>query len=105
MISSFLLILNNLFLKKNFLPKYEINIFLLIIITIILIQSSERGKKLSFLIKEATIEIRKIVKPTKKEAFYTTLVIVLVTFLTSIIIWGLDNILFYIISIITKMRI
>ncbi|CAL4318280.1 preprotein translocase subunit SecE [Buchnera aphidicola] len=105
LISLFLLILNNFFLKKTYIFKYITNFFLLLIITIILVQFTRKGKKLLSLIKEAFIEIKKVVYPTKRETLYTTIVIILVTFLTSIIVWGLDNILFYIISIITKMRI
>ncbi|WP_343153742.1 preprotein translocase subunit SecE [Buchnera aphidicola (Mindarus keteleerifoliae)] len=101
----FSFVLNNFIFKKTSIFNYFINFITSITIIFLLIQSTKKGKKIFLLIKEAKTEFNKIIFPKKKETFYMTLVIVLVTFLTSILVWGLDNILFYIISTITKLRI
>ncbi len=57
-----------------------------------------RGKAFRILLKEANIERRKVVWPTRQETTQTTLIVVAVVVLVAILLWGLDSLLSWIIS-------
>ena len=65
---------------------------------------TKTGKKLLFLITESKHEIKKIIWPSKKETLYTTFIVSIVTVIISLLIWGIDNILFHLVSFITNLR-
>ncbi|CAL4318230.1 preprotein translocase subunit SecE [Buchnera aphidicola] len=65
---------------------------------------TETGKKMLFLITESKNEIKKIIWPNKKETLYTTFIVSIVTVVMSLVIWGIDNILFHLVSFITNLR-
>jgi len=52
---------------------------------------TEAGNAAWNLAKEARVEIRKVVWPTRQETTQTTLIVVAVVFLVSLILWGLDS--------------
>ena len=55
-------------------------------------------------LKESRIELRKIIWPTRQEATQTTLVVMGVTVVVSLILWGLDSIIVSLINFITNLR-
>lgn len=57
-----------------------------------------KGKAFWALLKEARIEIRKVVWPTRPETTQTTLIVVAVVLVMALILWGLDTLLGWIIS-------
>ena len=50
------------------------------------------------LIKEARSEIRRVVWPTNNETTQTTLVVLVMVFIFSLILWGLDSLLSWLVS-------
>jgi preprotein translocase subunit SecE len=44
-------------------------------------------------IKEARMEVRKVVWPTRKETMQTTMIVIVVVFLMAMILWALDGLL------------
>ena len=52
-----------------------------------------RGAEFWKLAKEARIEIRKVVWPTREEATQTTLIVFAFVLLTALILWGLDSLI------------
>lgn len=52
------------------------------------------------LVKEARVEIRKVVWPTHQETTQTTLIVVVVVILMGLLLWGLDSLLSWIVSLI-----
>ena len=52
-----------------------------------------RGADFWKLAKEARIEIRKVVWPTRQEAMQTTLMVFAFVLLTALILWGLDSLI------------
>ncbi|QCI23556.1 preprotein translocase subunit SecE [Buchnera aphidicola] len=58
-----------------------------------------------FLIHETKQEIYKITWPNLTETFRTTIIVIITTFIISLILWGLDNILIRLVSFITSLRI
>ncbi|MDG1772759.1 MAG: preprotein translocase subunit SecE [Oceanicoccus sp.] len=51
------------------------------------------------LAKEARTEIRKVVWPTRQEATQTTLIVVAFVFVMALILWGLDTLLGWLVSL------
>lgn len=54
--------------------------------------------------REAKIEMHKVIWPTRQEATHTTLIVVAVTAVMSLILWGVDGILIRLVSFITGLR-
>jgi len=59
---------------------------------------TSKGKAFWALLKEARIEIRKVVWPTRPETIQTTMIVVAVVLVMALILWGLDTFLGWIIS-------
>jgi len=54
---------------------------------------TERGRQIWVFIKDAQIEVRKVVWPTREETVQTTLVVVLMVIFIAIFLWLLDLLL------------
>ncbi|MGX8940611.1 preprotein translocase subunit SecE [Symbiopectobacterium sp. Eva_TO] len=63
-----------------------------------------KGKATVTFAREARTEVRKVIWPTRQETLHTTLIVVAVTAVMSLILWGLDGILVRLISFITGLR-
>ena len=61
--------------------------------------TSSQGKAFLQLLKEANIERRKVVWPTRQETTQTTLIVVIVVVLMSLVLWGVDSLLSWLISL------
>ncbi len=59
---------------------------------------TERGKAIWVLMREARVEIRRVVWPTRQETTQTTFVVVLLVLIFSMILWGLDSLLSWVVS-------
>ena len=59
---------------------------------------TEKGNKAWNLIREARSEIRRVVWPTNNETTQTTLVVLVMVFIFSLILWGLDSLLSWLVS-------
>ncbi len=59
---------------------------------------TSQGKAFASLLKEANIERRKVVWPTRQETTQTTLMILAVVVVMAILLWGLDTLLGWLIS-------
>ncbi|MBZ2279130.1 MAG: preprotein translocase subunit SecE, partial [Buchnera aphidicola] len=79
-----------------------ISIFIFSIISIIIF--TKKGQKGLSFIKDSKQEIYKITWPKYKETIYTTCIIIFVTIILSIILWGVDNIIFRLITSIINLR-
>ena len=61
--------------------------------------TSSQGKAFLQLLREANIERRKVVWPTRQETTQTTLIVVVVVVLMSLVLWGVDSLLSWLISL------
>jgi preprotein translocase subunit SecE len=55
--------------------------------------------------KESRTEIRKVVWPTRQEAIHTTGIVLFATFIMSLVMWGLDSTLFWVVGFITGLQV
>lgn len=59
-----------------------------------------KGRAFFGLAKEARVEIRKVVWPTRQETTQTTLIVVAVVLVMSLLLWGVDSLLGWLVSLI-----
>jgi len=57
-----------------------------------------RGHALWALLREARVEIRKVVWPTRQETTQTTMIVVALVMLVAAILWGLDSLLGWLVA-------
>lgn len=60
------------------------------VVAAVLLQT-EQGKAAWELAKEARVEVRKVVWPSRQETTQTTLIVVAVVIFVALILWGLDS--------------
>jgi preprotein translocase subunit SecE len=59
---------------------------------------TQKGKAFSVLLKEAKIEIRKVVWPTPQELRQTTIIVVVFVLIVALVLWGLDSLVSWIVA-------
>ncbi|PCI72437.1 MAG: preprotein translocase subunit SecE [Gammaproteobacteria bacterium] len=64
-----------------------------------------KGRNAVAFAKESRTEIRKVVWPTRQEAIQTTGIVLVVTLLMSLLLWGLDSMLFWLVGLVTGMKV
>ena len=61
---------------------------------------TSKGRSFFVLLKEARVEIRKVVWPTRQETTQTTLIVVAVVLVMALLLWGLDSLLGWLVSMV-----
>ena len=69
-------------------------------LAVVVAWKTEPGQAFFGLVKEARIEIRKVVWPTRQETTQTTLIVVAVVLVMALLLWGLDSLLGWLVSLI-----
>ena len=64
----------------------------------LIIWNSRKGQEIVSLLRESRSEVRRVVWPTNQETNQTTLVVLVIVLIFSLILWGLDSLLGWIIS-------
>ncbi|MCZ2722526.1 preprotein translocase subunit SecE [Marinomonas sp. 15G1-11] len=60
--------------------------------------STVKGKAFSVMAREAKTEIRRVVWPTRQETIQTTLIVLAVVIFMSLVLWGIDSFLGWVVS-------
>ncbi len=60
-----------------------------------------KGKAAITFARESRMEVRKVVWPTRQETLHTTFIVLVVTVVTSLILWGVDGVMVRLVRIIT----
>jgi preprotein translocase subunit SecE len=66
---------------------------------------TQKGQDFIVFSKEAKLEVRKVVWPTRQEAIHTTIIVMIATVVMALILWGLDGILFRVVGFLTGLEI
>ena len=72
---------------------------LAVVAAVVALQTSQ-GKSFWELLKGARVEIRKVVWPTRQESTQTTMIVLLVVVVAGLILWLLDTVLGWLVSVI-----
>lgn len=90
-----------MFLTKFTLMYQVLSVVLLMALSGFIALQTTQGKSFVVLVKEANLERRKVVWPTRQETVQTTLIVVVFVFIVGLILWGIDSVL----GMLTKMLI
>ena len=66
--------------------------------SILIIWNSRKGQEIVSLLRESRSEVRRVVWPTNQETNQTTLIVLVIVLIFSLILWGLDSLLGWVIS-------
>ena len=66
-------------------------VVVLALAALVLALTTGKGRSFIELLKEARVEARKIVWPTRQETWQTTLIVGAVVIVTSLMLWGIDS--------------
>ncbi|WP_339805317.1 preprotein translocase subunit SecE [uncultured Marinobacter sp.] len=59
---------------------------------------TDRGRRFAILLKEARVEIRKVVWPTRPELIQTTIIVVVFVLVVALILWGMDSLIAFLVQ-------
>jgi len=76
-----------------------------VVIAGLIAMQTVKGRSAANFAKEARIETRKVVWPTRQEAVQTTGIVIVATLIMALILWGLDTILFELVGFITGFKV
>ena len=68
------------------------------VFAVLIALQTEKGKRLWETAREARSEIRRVVWPTRQETIQTTAIVILLMILFSLILWGLDSFLSWVVK-------
>ncbi|RCU43234.1 MULTISPECIES: preprotein translocase subunit SecE [Corallincola] len=66
---------------------------------------TEKGRNALVFSKEARVEVKKVVWPTRQEAVHTTLIVFAAVVIMSLLLWGLDGIMVRLVAFFTGVSI
>lgn len=90
---------NQYFSAEPILYRVLALLVLAVLAGVVALQTS-KGQAFFGLAKEARVEIRKVVWPTRQETTQTTLIVVAVVLVMALLLWGLDSLLGWLVSLI-----
>jgi preprotein translocase subunit SecE len=90
---------NQYFASESVLYRVLALLVVAIVAAVVALQTA-KGKAFWVLAKEARVEIRKVVWPTRQETTQTTLIVVAVVLVMALMLWGLDSLLGWLVSLI-----
>ncbi len=67
-------------------------------VAVLIVWNSRKGREIVSLLRESRSEVRRVVWPTNQETNQTTLIVLIIVLIFSLILWGLDSLLGWIIS-------
>ncbi|NMP17089.1 MULTISPECIES: preprotein translocase subunit SecE [unclassified Thalassotalea] len=76
-----------------------------VIVAGVIALQTDKGRNFFTFAKESRTEVRKVVWPTKQESMQTTGIVIVATLVMSLILWGLDSLLYEIVSFITSLQV
>ncbi len=68
------------------------------VVAVVVLLTTSQGAAFLKLLKEAQVEARRVVWPTKDETWQTTLIVLAVVVVMSLVLWGLDTLFGWMIS-------
>lgn len=97
-------IVGNYFYREVTLPLRALAVVVVLVLAGGIALVTKKGKAAVAFAREAKLETRKVIWPTRQETLHTTLVVAVVTAVMSLVLWGLDSILVFVVSSITSLR-
>ncbi len=94
-------IVGNQYYSEQLVIVYRALILVILgLVAVAIALQTTQGKTFLGFAKESRIEIRKVVWPTQQETRQTTLVVVAIVLIAALILWALDSLLGWLVSIV-----
>ncbi len=84
---------NQMYAQEVGLLYRVLGVVALMLVALGIAATTAQGKAFLTLLKEANIERRKVIWPTRQETTQTTLIVIAVVVVVAILLWGLDSLL------------
>jgi preprotein translocase subunit SecE len=103
------LLVGSVFVANIFLPE-QTNTFRLLwnlmagLIVLGVVSFTQKGKRAWIFAKDARVELRKVIWPTRQETIHSTVMIIVVVIVTALFLWSIDSILLWAIGFVTGQR-
>ncbi|WP_166269325.1 preprotein translocase subunit SecE [Marinobacter caseinilyticus] len=88
---------NQYFSAESILYRVLGLVALAVVATLVALQT-DRGRRFAALLKEARVEIRKVVWPTRPELIQTTVIVVVFVLVVALLLWGMDSLISFLVS-------
>jgi len=95
---------NYIFAEQSILVR-AIAVVAAIVIAGLVAMQTVKGRNAVAFAKESRTEVRKVVWPTRQEAVQTTGIVLVATLIMSLLLWGLDSVLFWVVGLITGLKV
>ena len=95
---------NYIFAEQSVLVR-AIAVVAAIVIAGLVAMQTVKGRTAVAFAKESRTEVRKVVWPTRQEAVQTTGIVLVATLIMSLLLWGLDSVLFWVVGLITGLKV
>lgn len=92
------LVVGNYLYRDYYVVLRGLIVTIIFLVAMYIIYTTKIGKSLVIFGQESLVELKQVVWPTYKEGLQTTLIVVVVTVIVSLVLWGLDTIIVNIIS-------
>ncbi|WP_286264722.1 preprotein translocase subunit SecE [Thalassotalea atypica] len=76
-----------------------------VVVAGLIAMQTTKGRNAVVFAKESRTEVRKVVWPTRQEAVQTTGIVLVATLFMSLVMWGLDSILFWLVGFVTGLQV
>ena len=63
------------------------------VVVFLIVATTDKGRRGLGFVKEARVEVRKVVWPTRQETLQTTLMVLIMVVIVAIMLWGFDKLL------------
>ena len=71
-------------------------------LSVVIAVQTEKGRSVWDFMRDSRTEVRKVVWPTRQETLQTTLIIMAVVALMALVMWGLDSLLGFLVSLLLE---
>ncbi|ARD44124.1 MULTISPECIES: preprotein translocase subunit SecE [Colwelliaceae] len=95
---------NYIFAEQSILVR-ALAVVAAIVIAGLVAMQTVKGRTAVAFAKESRTEVRKVVWPTRQEAVQTTGIVLVATLIMSLLLWGLDSVLFWVVGLITGLKV
>lgn len=98
-------VVGNYFFAEQSVLVRALAVVAMIIVAGLVAMQTVKGRTAVAFAKESRTEVRKVVWPTRQEAVQTTGIVLVATLIMSLLLWGLDSVLFWVVGLITGLKV
>ncbi|TBW55958.1 preprotein translocase subunit SecE [Marinobacter halodurans] len=91
-------VVGNLYFGAESLLYRVLGLVALALVAAFVALQTERGRRFALLLKEARVEIRKVVWPTRPELVQTTFIVVAFVLVVALLLWIMDSLISWLVS-------